>query len=346
MNKGFWGKLNKPVIGLSPMDGVTDAPFRFIVAKYAKPDVIITEFVSAEGLSYGASALLVDFLYSEIERPIVAQIFGTDPEAFYKSSAIICELGFDGIDINMGCPDKNVAKRGGGAALIKNPKLAKDIIKNVKKGIRDWSEGKSLKEFGLSDDMIDIINLQKKTNNKKVIPVSVKTRIGYDKIEIKDWVLHLLEEEPANISIHGRTLKQMYMGEANWEAISEAADIIHKTETLVLGNGDVLSASEVEERVAQYGVDGVLIGRATFGNPWVLSGEKVSVEKKLKVAIEHANKFEEIFKDRKFYNMRKHLAWYAHGFSGAKELRMNLMKAENAKECEIIINNFLLSFGC
>jgi len=340
MNKGFWENLKKPIIGLSPMDGVTDASFRFITAKHAKPDIILTEFVSVEGLCAGAEPLLMDFVYSEIERPIVAQVFGTSPEAFYRVAPIVCELGFDGLDINMGCPDKNVAKRGGGAALIKTPGLAKKIISETQKGIKEWSEGKKIEDFDLPENIIDKIKNNNSNNDRLEIPVSVKTRIGYDKVEIEEWVKHLLEMEPANISIHGRTLKQMYSGEADWEAIKRASEMIHKTETLVLGNGDIKSHKQAKENIKKYGVDGVLIGRAVFGNPWILSGEEVSVKDKLQVAKEHARHFETIFEDRKFYNMRKHLAWYSHSFDGAKELRIKLMKAENAKECGKIIDDF------
>ncbi len=339
MQKGFWGKLNKPILGLSPMDGVTDASFRFITAKYGKPDVMFTEFVSAEGLCAGADVLLKDFIYSEIEKPIVAQVFGIVPEAFYNAAPIVCELGFSGIDINMGCPDKNVAKRGGGAALIKTPDLAKEIIIKTKEGVRDWAEGKKLEEFDLPKNIINQLRGSTPKLRKK-IPVSVKTRIGYEKIVIKEWVKHLLEVEPANISIHGRTLKQMYAGEANWDAIAEAAEIIKKTETLVLGNGDITDLASAKKHTEKYRVDGVLVGRAFFGNPWLFSGKEVSVSEKLDVAVEHAKYFEKILKGRKFYNMRKHLAWYAHGFPGAKELRIKLMRAENAKECEKIIADF------
>ncbi|MEK7453228.1 MAG: tRNA-dihydrouridine synthase [Patescibacteria group bacterium] len=340
MQKGFWGKLNKPIFGLSPMDGVTDASFRFIVAKYGDPDIILTEFVSVEGISAGADILLDDFIYSDMERPIVAQIFGATPEAFYKTAPLLCELGFDGIDINMGCPDKNVAKRGGGAGLIRTPELAKDIIRSVQIGVRDWVNGKSLEEFGLSESIINKAKNRKTEIRKIEIPISVKTRIGYDDIVIEEWVKHLLEMEPANISIHGRTLKQMYTGLADWDAIGRAAEIIKKTDTLVLGNGDIKDLISANSSIEKYGLDGVLIGRAVFGNPWIFSNAEVSISDKLDVAIEHAKHFEKIFKDRKFYNMKKHLSWYSHGFFGAKELRIRLMKASNATECESIISEF------
>ncbi|MBI3671580.1 tRNA-dihydrouridine synthase, partial [Candidatus Azambacteria bacterium] len=253
--------------------------------------------------------------------------------------------GFDGIDINLGCPDKNVAKRGGGAGLIKTPELAKDIVKSVKRGVKEWSEGKSLSEFGLPENIVYRVASKKLKVERREMPVSIKTRIGYDKIVIEDWALHLLETEPANISIHGRTLKQMYTGEADWEAIARAAEIIKKTETLVLGNGDVKDLRSAEEKIKKYGVDGVLIGRAAFGNPWIFAGREADFGEKLDVAIEHAKYFESIFPEKKFYTMKKHLAWYAHGFSGARDLRVKLMSAENAEECEKIISEFKLGIS-
>jgi len=341
MDRGFWDNLKYPLVGLSPMDGVTDAPQRAITAKYGKPDIVFTEFVSVDGICAGAEPLLKDFLYSEAERPVVAQVFGSDPELFYKTAPLLCELGFDGIDINMGCPDKNVAKRGGGAALILTPDNAKKIIKRTKEGIKEWSEGKDLKEFDLPENIIKAVKKKKVKAEKRNIPVSVKTRIGYDKNVIEWWVEHLLEAEPANISIHGRTLKQMYTGSADWDSISKAAAIIKKTKTSVLGNGDIASMEDAKEKIKTYGVDGVLVGRATFGNPWFFSSKIPSIEERLKVALEHAELYEKTFGGRKFHNMRKHLAWYAHGFQNSKELRMELMKAEDSKECEKIINKFI-----
>jgi len=346
MINGFWEKINKPIFGLSPMDGVTDASFRFLVAKYGKPDVSFTEFVSVEGICSGAEILLDDFIFSDIERPIVAQVFGVDVDAFYKVSALICELGFSGMDINMGCPDKNVAKRGGGAALIRTPELAKEIILSAKRGVKDWANGKPLKDFGLPENILERASELRSSripelNEEGVeIPVSVKTRIGYDEVVIVDWVSHLLEVEPANISIHGRTLKQMYTGSANWDAIAEAAEIIKKTDTLVLGNGDIKTLDDAKEKIKKYGVDGVLVGRALFGDPWFFSGIAPSLEERLNVAVEHCRYFEQTCPEKKFYNIKKHLAWYSHGFKNAKELRIQLMNVGSADECQKIIDEF------
>jgi len=350
MEKGFWKDLKKPVIGLAPMDGVTDAAFRAITAKYGKPDVMITEFTSVEGIQAGATKMLSAFFYDEIERPIVAQLFGSTPEAFYKAAFMICELGFDGIDINMGCPANNIASKGAGASLILNPKLAKEIILKTKQACLDWSKGKTIEKGGLKQSIVEWIRENKKNAGKtttkkkprKLLPVSVKTRIGYDRNVIEEWVKYLLEAEPANISIHGRTLKQMYTGKADWEAIARAAEIIHQTQTTILGNGDIQNLNQANEHIKTYGVEGVLIGRAAFGNPWIFQNKEASLTERLNVAIEHAYLHEKLFGATRFMPMRKHLSWYCKGFIGASEVRQKLMQATSALEVDKIINSVIL----
>ncbi len=343
----FWKTLKKPIYGLAPMDGVTDEPFRRMVALFGKPDVIFTEFTSAEGIKHKADRVLDAFIYSEIERPVVAQLFGSDPEAFYLSAFVVCELGFDGLDINMGCPDKNVAKKGGGAALILNPKKAQEIILASKKGISDWFSGKSIKDIGLSDEILSKVEYIKDKFNikakKKKIPVSVKTRIGYDKVVTEKWIANLLEVEPSVISIHGRTLKQLYSGDASWDEIKKAVFLRDalKKETLILGNGDIKDLNQAKERVDKFGVDGVLIGRATFGNPWFFSGKTPTPKDRINAALKHLDIYYEVFGDFKFHNIKKHLAWYISGFSHSKELRMMLMQTKNKKEAETILKDFL-----
>jgi len=306
MFQGFWKDLKKPIIGLSPMDGVTDAPMRFITAKYGQPDVIFTEFVSADGIKHGAKRLLRDFKFDEIERPVVAQLFGGDPEAFFEVARLIVKMGFDGVDINMGCPARKVAGRGEGAGLIKNPALAAKIIAAVKKGV----DGK--------------------------IPVSVKTRIGYDQSD-PEWWKFLATQDLTAVTVHGRTFKQLYQGKADWEAIARAATLIKQSGTIFLGNGDVESIADAKEKIEKYGVDGVLIGRAAQGNPWVFRGVEVNKEEKLKVALEHCRKFEEIFPQDRFFIMRKHLSWYAKGFDGASDLRQKLVLCNSADEVERVV---------
>lgn len=343
MIKGFWKYLEKPIVALSPMDGVTDAAFRYIVDKHGKPNILFTEFTSAEGLERGAVALLNAFIYHKTETPTVAQIFGARPQSFYTAAFIISELGFDGIDINMGCPDKNVSRHGGGAGLILDPLRAQKIIKQTKQGVKDWSQGETIENIGLHKDIVAWIKDYQQAHHispqRKELPVSVKTRIGYDKIVTLDWIKYLLEMEPVNISVHGRTLRQMYTGYADWEEIGKAAETIKKTETTVLGNGDIHSLEEAKDKVQKYNLEGVLIGRASFGNPWVFQEKQPTLEHKMSVAIEHAYAFESLTPQLHFLSLRKHMAWYCKGFPNATDLRMALVHANSAKEIEQIITS-------
>jgi tRNA-dihydrouridine synthase len=383
MNGGFWGKLAKPIIGLAPMDGVSDAPFRYITAKYGQPSVMITEFTNVEALSHGAVKALTALIYDEIERPIVAQIYGTNPDAFYKACFVACELGFDGIDINMGCPSKSVSGNGAGAGLIRTPMLAQEIIQTCQQAVTDWSNGKTIYQAEIHRNIINYLEKMPGRNmsdtsgtsgretTRRLLPISIKTRIGYDKIITEDWIKNLLETKPANISLHGRTLKQMYTGQADWEEIAKAAAIVHESGlvTTILGNGDAKSITDAHQKIATYGVDGVLIGRGAFGEPWIfeqirLPAESVrpsrrtqerseaflqelprkrTIEEKLSVALEHARYYESIFGigPRSFAPMKKHFGWYCSDFPHAKDLRMKLMTAENSTQIEKTIEDFL-----
>lgn len=318
----FWNKFKKPIFALAPMANVTDASFRRIIAKYGRPDVMWTEFVSVEGLlSAGKEKLLMDFWYGESERPIVAQIFGGKPEQFYEVAKLIVSLGFDGIDINMGCPDKGVEKSGGGAAMIKNPKLAREIIRETKRGVADAGS---------------------------FIPVSVKTRLGYNKDELETWLPALLEAEPAAITLHARTRKEMSFVPARWERVARAVEIAKGSGVLILGNGDVKDLDDARQKVKETGVDGVMLGRAIFGNPFLFSYDNYSqilknigIDKRLEVAVEHTKLFVEMFGDRKPFDlMKKHFKAYVNGFDGAKELRVKMMEAKTAEEIEKIVNEF------
>src|SRR5947209_9014907 len=275
----FWDTLEQPIIGLAPMDGVTDAPCRTMHGLYGRPDVVITEFTNVEGLWRGSDRIFRDFLYTPAERPVVAQIFGNRPEYFYKAAHVVCELGFDGVDINKGWPARTVANKGGGAALIRMPDTAKAIMRAPQQGVRDWANGQTLEDLQMDPLRIQRISQMNEERvriwgdnpriERRLLPVSVKTRLGYDSIVITDWVKELLELEPAVISLHGRTLVQHYKGEANWDAIAAAAEIVRKTDTLIFGNGDIHSLYEAAQRIRTAGVQGVLIGRASFGNPWI-----------------------------------------------------------------------------
>ncbi|MDO8644089.1 MAG: tRNA-dihydrouridine synthase, partial [bacterium] len=266
------------------------------------------------GMFYAPEKILRHFEFSEEERPIIAQIFGSNPDDFYRAAQVVCKLGFDGVDINMGCPSKTVTKNCGGAKLITEPKLAQEIVRATQQGVKDWA------------------------GNNPPIPVSVKTRVGYDSIVIEKWIEILLGEKPAVISLHGRTLKQMYKGEADWNAIARAVKVAEKEETLIFGNGDVHSVQKARERIEETGVDGVLIGRAAIGNPWIFREREPSPEERIQVALEHATIFEERHPERDFRTLRKHLSSYLRNFPNASILRQRALQVNNVAELAACLN--------
>ncbi|MCL4374938.1 tRNA-dihydrouridine synthase [Patescibacteria group bacterium] len=361
----FWEKLKKPLIGLAPMDGVTDGAMREITDKYGHPDVIFTEFVPVAAIKKGIVKVLYSLRHHQTKTPRVAQFFGTDPAAFYQAVFVAAELGYDGVDINMGCPDRGVTKRGGGAGLILNPAPAKQIIQSCKQAAKDWGEGKLASRVGLSESILNFIRVFKVNTQqvavaegfptartkkhwregerltesvvRHIIPISVKTRIGYDKPITEQWIGQLLEAGPAAITLHGRTLKQLYHGRADWNEIALAAKLCKKTRTLLIGNGDIKSVSYAKDKAKQYGVDGVLIGRAALGNPWVFAGKTPTTQERFQVMVEHCRRFLAYRPDLKIFPMRKHLTWYCKGFAGAAEMRDKLMKADSLASIKHII---------
>jgi nifR3 family TIM-barrel protein len=308
----FWKKLKKPIMAAAPMSGVTDEAFRLMLLKYGKPDVFWTEFVPVEGLlsKRGRNYCLKTLKFSKKERPIVAQVFGFNPESFKKAAEIIAELGFDGIDINMGCPDRNIEKTGAGSDLIKNPKLAREIIKATKEGA-----GK--------------------------IPVSVKTRIGYKKNEVESWISEILKEKPDALTVHFRTREQLYMPPARWELAKEIIKLRDKysPETIILGNGDVRSLQEAKKLAKEAEIDGVMIGRGVVGNPWFFVDKIPNKKQRLKAIVQHAELIEKL--DMHFDSVKKHFHAYARDFEGSKELREALMKVKNLSETKKLIKNAL-----
>lgn len=319
----FWKQLQRPFFALAPMADVTDAAFRQIIAKYSRhgeegggPDVFWTEFVAADGLmSPGRAVLRHDLRFSENEHPIVAQLFGSHPDKMEGAARLCAELGFDGIDINMGCPDKSIEKQLCGAAMIKHPDIAVEIIRAAKRGAPN-------------------------------LPISVKTRIGYSKNELETWVPVLLKEGIAALTIHCRTRKEMSKVPARWEHVKEAVEIRDRmgVDTLILGNGDVKSIADAREKAAATGCDGVMLGRAIFGNPWLFDEQKgsVSVEEKLRVLAEHTKLYEEYLGGIKsFAIMKKHYKAYVNGFEGALELREKLMLCNTAAEVQAVVDTFL-----
>jgi nifR3 family TIM-barrel protein len=329
--KDFWRRLkeekgNEPIIVLAPMADVTDIAFRTLFAKYGKPDVTWTEFVAADGLMMapdnnaddsGLSSkqkLLKDLEYSEAERPIVAQLFSGKPEMMEGAARLCAELGFDGIDINMGCPDRSVEKQGSGSALIKDPTRAIEIIEAARRGAPE-------------------------------LPITVKTRLGYNADELETWLLALLSARPAVVTIHARTRKEMSKVPARWERIARAVEIRNEqgSDTLIFGNGDVTTLEEAHQKAHETGCDGVMIGRGIFGNPWFFSNSRPdSIADRLRVMVEHTHLFSKLLSHKSFNIMKKHYKAYVEGFAGAKELRAELMNARTADEVEQIVEEWIV----
>ena len=312
----FWQKLSKPFTVMAPMDDVTDNVFRQVVLKATRPDVFFTEFANVDGLVHGANGIPLRKLnYTPNQHPIVAQIWGTDPENFKKAAKIVAKLGFDGIDINMGCPVREVVKKGAGAGLIGCYNLAEMIIMAVKKG----SGG---------------------------LPVSIKTRLGIRENIAKDWATFLLKQDISALMVHGRIAKQMSKGEADWEEIGKIVKIRTKIapETLIIGNGDVKSYAEVVEKTEKYGVDGVMIGRGVFDNPWVFSRElntkEHSKEDYINLLLQHIDLFEKTWgKTKNFAIIKKFFKMYIKDFNGANCIRIKLMETGSFSEVKRLLEN-------
>ena len=320
--KSLWGTLPTPFFAMAPMADVTDVAFRRLVAKRGKPHIFWTEFVSADGLYHtreiqkmadSENPLMRDFLYEEDQRPIVAQIFSSKPEMIKYATRLVAELGFDGVDINMGCPDRAIERQGCGAAMIKNPELAREIIRTAQEA---------------SD-----------------LPVSIKTRIGYNKETLDEWLTALLEANPSAITLHLRTRKEMSLVPADWQQMKKAVELRNKInpKVLLIGNGDVRDLADARSKAAESGCDGVMFGRGMFGNPWVFAGKRVEempLAEKLAALMELAHGFEKLSPPKNFAILKKHIKAFVSGFDGAADLRAMLMEAKHASDLESVIATY------
>lgn len=345
------------IIGLAPMDGITDEVFRLVQTQIVKPDIVFTEFVSAEGISRGGVKLYDQLLYSKEERPIIGQLFGKDPESFYKSAIILCELGFDGIDINMGCPAKTVVQNGSGASLIGQYDKASKIIESTKKGIDDWFENKvNINDLDLNQKTLKIIERNKKYSKIGIVlfkgdpaaagegfkpTISIKTRLGITESIVDQWIPFLSKFELDFITLHGRTLKQGYAGTADWDEIKKASELIKDSNTKFFGNGDIISRSQGLQFCEKYNVDGVLIGRASMGNPWLFNDYKANFREKFSAMLLHTQLFKEIFPERKFDSLRKYFLLYSSGHPNAKQLRSKLVRLNSLQELLMLEQEFV-----
>lgn len=311
--ESFWDRLEKPFFVLAPMADVTDAAYRKLIAEHALPDVMWTEFVSADGLYHTRekkgmkdeeNPLMRDLLFTPREHPIVAQLFTSNPEAMAYAANLCKELGFDGIDINMGCPDKAIERQGCGSAMIKSPETAKAIITAAK------SAG---------------------------LPVSVKTRIGYNAVTLDEWLPALLEEDLAALTVHLRTRKEMSKVPAHWDLMPQAVALRDRVapSTRIIGNGDVMSLADAKQKAEESGADGIMLGRAIFGNPWLFTGrrfEEVTPSERIDALLKLNEYFSELTPPKHFHILKKHVKAFIGGWDGASDIRASLMDAHTAEE--------------
>lgn len=319
MKENFWQDLPKPFFVLAPMEDVTDVVFRHVVSAAGRPDVFFTEFTNTESYCHpeGQKSVRGRLMFTEDEQPMIAHIWGDKPENFRQMSIGMAELGFKGIDLNMGCPVPNVATRGKGSGLILRPDVAAEIIQAAKAG-------------GL--------------------PVSVKTRLGYSEIEEwREWLTHILKQDIANLSIHLRTRKEMSQADAHWELIPEIKELRDRIapDTLLTINGDILDREMGMKLVEQYGVDGVMIGRGIFKNPFAFEKEpqEHSSEEYLNLLRLHLDLHDQYIEEvpRSVTALHRFFKIYVKGFRGAGELRNQLMNTKSTEEVRALLENFELN---
>lgn len=303
-------KLPKPFMVLAPMDDVTDTVFRQVISKTAPPDLYFTEFVNVDGLqSVGREKLLPKLQFTAKETPIIAQIWGKIPENYYKTTLELKEMGFAGVDINMGCPDKAVLKNGCCSALINDREAAGEIIRAVQRAAGE--------DF----------------------PVSVKTRIGFGEVDLT-WIEYLLGFKLNMLTIHGRTVREMSKVPAHWDIIGQVRELRDQLcpTTLIVGNGDVMSRQQAEELAEQYKLDGIMIGRGIFEDPFVFAKKSpwqdYTRQEKLDLFKSHIELFAKTWQnnERRLHTLNKFCKIYVNGFDGAKELREKFMAAQSLDE--------------
>ncbi|UOY91345.1 tRNA-dihydrouridine synthase [Ectobacillus sp. JY-23] len=316
MIDNFWRDLPRPFFVLAPMEDVTDVVFRHVVSKAGRPDVFFTEFTNSDSYCHpdGKDSVRGRLLFTEDEQPMVAHIWGDNPEYFRQMSIGMAELGFKGIDINMGCPVPNVASRGKGSGLILRPDVAAELIQAAKAG-------------GL--------------------PVSVKTRIGFEDVsEWESWLTHILNQDIANLSIHLRTRKEMSEVAAHWELIPEIKALRDRIapHTLLTINGDIPDRQTGLQLAEQYGIDGVMIGRGIFKNPFAFEKEPKEHSSKeyldlLRLQLDLQDHYAEIV-PRSITKLHRFFKIYVKGFPGAAELRIKLMSTRSTDEVRALLDSF------
>ena len=316
MRENFWAALPKPFFILAPMEDVTDVVFRHVVKEAGAPDVFFTEFTNSDSFCHpdGKESVRGRLTFTEDEQPMVAHIWGDKPEFFKEMSIQLAEMGFKGIDLNMGCPVPNVAERGKGSGLILRPEVAAELIQAAKAG-------------GL--------------------PVSVKTRIGFtQQSELDDWISHLLKQDIANLSIHLRTRKEMSKVAAHWELIPRVVELRDALapQTLITINGDIQDRQMGLELAEKYGVDGIMIGRGIFKNPFAFEKEAREHSSEelialLRLQLDLQDQYAQII-PRSITGLHRFFKIYVKGFPGANDLRVQLMNTKTTDEVRTILDTF------
>jgi tRNA-dihydrouridine synthase len=313
----FLENLNKPFLVMAPMDDVTDTVFRQIVSTCAKPDLFMTEFVNVDGLQSPGRPHLINKLWlTDSEKPVVAQLWGLKPDNYYKTTKELKIMGFAGVDINMGCPVKTVVKNGACAALINNRELAEQIINATQEAAGD--------DF----------------------PVSVKTRVGFTTTDLT-WHEFLLNKKLNMLTIHGRTAKEMSKVPAHWDIIEKVRILRDELSpaTLIVGNGDVQSREQAERLASEHGLDGIMIGRGIFDDPYVFAKQspwqQMSATKKMMLFMKHIELHKSTYQnnERRFETLKKFCKVYINEFVGASEVRANFMNVASADEALEFLNS-------
>lgn len=312
-----WSTAARPIVALAPMAGVTDASYRQMIKRIEPRTVVYTEFLSTDALAFGGKKTMQMMAFdAEIERPFIVQVFGHDPEHFLEAAKIIEQAGADGIDINMGCPAAKVVSSCHGAALIRKPELAAELVHATKKAVK--------------------------------IPVSVKTRLGWDTKDTLIPFCQALEAAGAEaFAIHGRRFIDKFTGKADWAPIYELKKHV---KVPVIGNGDIASAQDALDKIGN--LDGVMIGRGTYGNPWVMKDVMDALEQrgavntvasmsfrdKVPFILEHCELAVKIKGEKRgMMEMRRHLSSYVKGFDGASDMRQKLVRVETLSEAKAIL---------
>jgi tRNA-dihydrouridine synthase len=310
----FWQQLKKPFFVLAPMDDVTDVVFRQLIAEISPPDLFFTEFVSTDGMqSLGRTATLERLRsWSDQPQPLVAQIWGNNPDLYFKTAQDLAQMGFVGIDINLGCPERGIVARGCCGGLIGHNDRVADIIAATKAGAPD-------------------------------LPVSVKTRIGLYRIITEDWAGFLLTQHLAALTIHGRTVREMSKVPAHWDEIAKVVALRDRLapSTLIIGNGDITDVAHGLQLAAQTGVDGLMIGRGIFADPFAFEPTPTghSPQQMLAILQRHVDLYEQWGSTKSFQTLKKFFKIYVHGWPGAAELRAELMATTSVDDVRRIISS-------